>query len=288
MKRFLVFLTVLFCAFSVFCTTTWTWSSPYRHTYGFRYQLNTDDADNWTYVSSDVTSLTLDDVPDGTTLYVQLSLDGNTWSPSGEATYVVSKEEVPEVPAIREATITAADDERLNRNFEFAFDLDLGTDMYYDEGLSVTPYVGGVMDFKNIYSPCYWFGLGLRLKGGASFVPVEGKNIITAFVDGNGFADFNIGGYLDASLALSFIIADSVDLTLSVGGGLTMLNNTVPSLFDIKGMDVGTYALAGATLDRYFGQVFHIGISYYFKHFFQENTDGLNTHNVGIHMGLTF
>ena len=289
MKRILVFLIVLLCSFSIFCTTTWTWSSPYRHTYGFRYQLNTDEADNWTYVSPDVTSLTLDDVPDGTTLYVQLSLDGETWSPSGEATYIMEKEEeVPDVPEIREASITAAEDERLNRRFEFAFDIDFGTDMYYEEGLSVSPYLGAVLDFKNIYSPCHWFGLGVRVKGGASFNPVEGKNIITAFVDGRGFADFNIGGYLDASLGLSFIVADSVDLTLSAGGGLTMLNDTVPSLFSIKDTAFGTYVVAGASLDRYFGQMFHLGLSYSFKHFFEKGTQGLNTHNVGIHMGLTF
>ena len=287
MKRLAGVFILFFTVFSLYSATTWTWSSPYRNTHGFRYQLNTDTEDNWTYVSSDVTSLTLENVPDNTTLYVQLSLDGINWSPSGVATYVPERNDEVSTPPAR-PTITSAEDMRRNRNFEFSMDIDLGFDTFYSDHLNVAPYLGGVLDFKNIYSPCHWFGLGVRVKGGASFNPVEGKNIITAFVDGRGFADFNIGGYLDASLGLSFIVADSVDLTLSAGGGLTMLNDTVPSLFSIKDMAFGTYVVAGASLDRYFGQMFHLGLSYSFKHFFEKGTQGLNTHNVGIHMGLTF
>lgn len=285
MKRILVFLIVLLCSFSIFCTTTWTWSSPYKNTYGFRYQFDGDDGDNWTYVSPSVTTLTLDNVPEDTTLYVQLSLDGVNWSPSGIATYLPKEEETVEEKGI---SIVSADDVRMNRNFEFAFDFDFGADMFYSQSLNVVPYVGAVLDFKNIYSPTYWFGLGLRVKSGLSFAPIGGKNIITVFVDGNGFADLDKSAYLDASLALSFILVDSVDLTVSLGGGLSLLSSTFPSLFTIGDYEAGVYAVAGATLDRYFGQMFHLGISYYFKHFFADGAAGLNLHSLGFHLGLTF
>lgn len=287
MKRLAGVFILFFTVFSLFSATTWTWSSPYRNTHGFRYQLNTDTEDNWTYVSSDVTSLTLENVPDNTTLYVQLSLDGINWSPSGVATYVPERNDDVSTPPAR-PTITSAEDMRRNRNFEFSMDIDLGFDTFYSDHLNVAPYLGGVLDFKNIYSPTYWFGLGLRVRGGASFTPTNG-NIITVFTQGNGFADLDKGIYLDTSLALSFIVADSVDLTVAAGGGLTMLNDSLPSLFSIGSYGFGTYVQAGASLDRYFGQMFHIGISYYFKHFFSSGgVDSLNVHDIGLHLGLTF
>lgn len=284
MKRIAVFMLVILTALSVY-SVTWTWSSPYEDTYGFRYQLDTEIGENWTYVPSSVTSLTLDNVAPDTTLYVQLSRDGLSWSPSGIATYVPDEDE-PEKAEIS-ANITSAPDMLRPRVFEFSLTLDVGADMFYLESLNVAPYGGVALDFKNIYSPTSWFGLGLGLRTGASFVPENG-NIITSFTEGRGFADLDKGLYADLSIAFSFIVAPSVELNVLAGGGISALNASVPTLFEISGKPCGAYTLAGLSLDRYFGRMFHMGLSYNFKYFFAKDGSGINMHSAGIHMGLTF
>ncbi len=285
MKRILAFLLVAMISFSAFAAVSWSWTSPYRNTYGFRYQVNGESEDGWTYVDSSVTELTDENADYGDTLYVQLSLDGKTWSESGVAEYAYPEE--PAAPGnvdISTPSIVGVSGERQNRKFEFSIDLDLGSDISYRETLSVVPYTGLVFDFKNIYSPSPWFGLGLRLKGGAEYAPKDG-NVLNLLEPGNLYP----AGYTDLSLALSFIVADSVDLTLAFGGGLTVQNISVPALFSIDAFNFGTYALAGLSLDRYFGPAFHIGISYYAKYFFADSFEnGQFVHNAGLRMGITF
>lgn len=318
MRRVFAFLTVLFVSFSVFCAT-WTFSSPYRHIYAYRYQLNSESEDGWTYVNPDVNTVTIDDAKDGDVLYVQLSLNGNTWSPSGMAEYVapikevtsddvvsqesvealegsepqeesLPDEDIPSstIPLIADGTTTPSivgiTDERRNRQFEFAFDIDVGADIFYDNSLKVIPYTGLVLDFKNIASPTYWFGFGVRVKGGASYVPVDG-NVVNLFSGDN----LALSYYGDVNLAFSFIVADSVDLTLALGGGFSFDNSLVPPLFNAGDFTFSPYVDLGASLDRYFGPLFHIGLSYYCKYYFAESFDqGLFNHNVALHLGFTF
>ena len=95
MKRILAFLLVAMISFSAFAAVSWSWTSPYRNTYGFRYQVNGESEDGWTYVDSSVTELTDENADYGDTLYVQLSLDGKTWSESGVAEYAYPEEPLP-------------------------------------------------------------------------------------------------------------------------------------------------------------------------------------------------
>ncbi len=279
MKKLSVFLIVLSVAFSAFGAVTWTWSSPYRNTYGFRYQFDTDQGDNWTYVSSDVRSLSLDSVPNNTTLYVQLSVDGLTWSPSAIATYVAEAAE-SDADAEQERTISivGSSEPRRNRNFEFALDMAAGADILMGEDFSAFPYLGLSLDFKNIYSPSYWFGLGARVNAGSTS---SAANLFGIFSESFSFS--SLGAYLDLSLAMSFIIAESTDLTLLLGAGLTGFN-TPAELFQIGGYDFGSYLLGGVTLDQYLGPMFHIGLSYSYKFFF----GNAHVHSAGLRFGLTF
>ncbi len=87
MKR-LVSLLVLLCfvvisVFALEASVSWNWYKNDRNVKYFRYQLDAEDEDNWTVVTSNVLEATFDvDVSIVHVLYLQQSYDGIHWSES--------------------------------------------------------------------------------------------------------------------------------------------------------------------------------------------------------------
>ena len=90
MKK-LVALLVLFCfvlvgTFALDASVVWYWYRNDRAVKYYRYQLDGEDDDNWTVVSSNVLEISLDvDVSVSHVLYLQQSYDGIHWSESSYA-----------------------------------------------------------------------------------------------------------------------------------------------------------------------------------------------------------
>ena len=68
---------------------TWGWKASQDGVLAFRYQLDGEDDSNWAYVDSSILSYTSQELDAAVhhTLFVQQTIDGLTWSPSGYRTY---------------------------------------------------------------------------------------------------------------------------------------------------------------------------------------------------------
>lgn len=81
---FLVLTAVLSPVMAAAVSVNWQWNSNDPYIQYFRYQVGGEAEENWTVVSSDVTSYTFDEADPATeyTLYLQQSYDGIYWSDS--------------------------------------------------------------------------------------------------------------------------------------------------------------------------------------------------------------
>lgn len=103
-------LVVVVGAFALDATVTWHWGQNDLDVKFFRHQIDGENAENWTVVSSDVLEASYDiDVSVEHVFYLQQSYDGENWSASSSSVLAAVKkaEEVKEVPAEEVAEVVA-------------------------------------------------------------------------------------------------------------------------------------------------------------------------------------
>ena len=277
MKRIVVVLALFVLATFGIYASAWVWYSPYANVTNYRYQLGGEAEDGWTYVDSSVESFSVDE--DSTeTLYVQLSLDGGkTWSPSGMATFT------PDV-------LAGSGDESFMptssaRRYQTMIDVFLG----FDFSDTVNYNIGAELAFKNVYSPVSFFGLDVALSGGAIAHPETGNDLWNIMWAGNIVkpAYYDMAYFVDAGLYADFYVGP-FDFAMGVGGGVHFFENERRiTLASMGTYNMNAYVFAGARLERYFGSVFHLGLSYKFKYSFGKELPGEIGHSADLHIGLT-
>ena len=123
-----------------------TWYGQDEAVSQYRWQTGAEDEEKWTVVDASVTSVTLPS-SESTTLYVQASTDGVTWSPSGYAEYTASEEPLADDTVNTEVAETQPDsaesaaestEENERERFSFRF--------------SLSPYTLALYRFYNGYS----------------------------------------------------------------------------------------------------------------------------------------
>ena len=119
LKKVFLFLAILLVAIPVFAVEVqidWSWDLEDKDVKYFRYQLDEENADDWTVVDSTVLSYTLIEEDDTVehALYLQQSYDGIYWSPStvsySEAIQVEEAEDlgtivIEPVPAVEDVVV---------------------------------------------------------------------------------------------------------------------------------------------------------------------------------------
>ena len=283
MRKVALLLVMLVLSLSL-SAATWVWSSPYTNVTDYRYQLGSQDEDGWTYVDSSVESLHMD-INRDETLYVQLSIDGgHTWSPSGMATFM---EYAPLAEPQFRSEYEAFMPYNAARKYQTMIDAFIG----FDFSSTVNYTIGGVLAFKNVYSPNAWFGLSVNLSGGAIAAPGAGTDLWTILWDGNlGKPEYyDMRYFTDAGLYFDFYVRD-FDFAIGLGVGTHFFENdgAMVSLMEAGTYNMNIYLFASASLDRYFGSVFHIGLGYKFKYSLGQGGSMELGHSANFHMGVTF
>lgn len=125
-KRIITLLTLLVLlpvmAFATEVVITWEWMLDDPQITGFRYQLNSEDPDNWTVVDGMTSSCVIQNL-DGSvehTLYLQQTYDGVNWSPSAVSVAlplfeadeeVALEQEMPQENVVEEAEVALPQEE---------------------------------------------------------------------------------------------------------------------------------------------------------------------------------
>ncbi len=286
MKKFSAFLLILLLPALVF-SATWHWDSQYNNIKGFRYQADGEDDASWIYVGPDTTSVTLSD--DVETLFVQQTLDGITWSPSGFAKVEAEEEEK------QQESIVVADDaseEILTRPFAFSLDLAYGaevTESHFAPSLNLSFDFKNIIRFSNDVA-----AFNLRLSGGLTLLTQDEQTIFDYIQNGSflSWAKYDKVGYGDLTFAFDMKIGSN-DISLGIGAGFAGYSaeskNSMISLFDVNGICFYPYLVASATAKHYLGSVFFLGVRYDFRYAFTSDfLNGEMSHLGLLNFGFTF
>ncbi|NLZ67514.1 MAG: hypothetical protein GX903_00695 [Spirochaetales bacterium] len=277
MKKVLVLVLLISISFSAFAAT-WSWSSDYKNVTYYRYQLNGEEADKWTVVNKDVTSVSLD-TEETAMLFVQQSLDyGQSWSKSGFAEYYIEPKVVVQ-PVVKKL-----------RPEHLAFHF----------GMSVSPFVERIYSFpfhlknplsvgtelelrftktKTNFINCIGFDIDL----GFSLLPFE--KLDTTWLPNMFNTDYTVYRIYTDVLADIGYDGKNVSFVTSFGLGLSLFRAP-----DMGFTNVGDYSLIanfayGATFDYKFTKNFKMGLDYKGHLDFSPM---VNRQNLSVRIGVNF
>ena len=302
-KRMTVLAVLLMAVAASVCAVTFTWSSTYDNVTHYRFQFNTDKADNWIVVGPYDTKRSYD-LPPGTKLYVQQSLDGGeTWSKSAIGVYDPATVEYlePEVPAepaagdegpapipvvreddLKKAAASRKDTEKKeapvwnkgvkrSKRPSVTFSIpSVALDPFSGKPLAIDQYAGLGIKVRNIWAPNSTFGLHFM------------ANLNFGMLSGSGFpenswndTEKSLG--LDLGLQMSFLAGRKVDIYTGPAFGVDMLmwpvKNFTPAMNPMWPADrqfgpSPIFGIPAFTLGGSLYAAWDLGFEYYFSSVF--------------------
>lgn len=191
----------------------WQWQLDDPQVTGFRYQLNSDDPANWTYVAADVDTYEYEitDPSQELTLYLQRSYDGLNWSEAAVSSVIIEQPAsavASEEAASDSATASAVASASSASHYEFSLLLKAGvgnrfsTSPVFADGWSRARIdLGVAFDFANIKTFGDHFGIGVRADLFTQVIPADRWSTVG---NGNFFKNIDFDTSFDVKVMFQY------------------------------------------------------------------------------------